>query len=60
MSDLQHLLDLLAGAGDVGIYLVAFILWKFDRRLVKIEAIVMTLQREVNDQHKTAREARSS
>jgi len=41
MSELSGFLDLLAAGGDVGIYLVAFILWKFDRRLLKLETRVI-------------------
>lgn len=35
-------MSLLSGAGDVGIYLVAFILWKFDRRLILLETTFST------------------
>ena len=42
MGDFQAVMSLLSGAGDVGIYLVAFILWKFDRRLILLETTFST------------------
>lgn len=40
MDGLELFKDFLAAGGDIGVYVVAWILWKFDRRLLKLETTV--------------------
>ena len=37
---MEELLPLLAAGGDIGIWVVVAVLWKFDRRIFRLETIM--------------------
>lgn len=45
---MDELLQVLAAGGDVGIWAVFYVIWRFDRRLLKLEMKVGVLPDDVS------------